>query len=47
VVVESIADHMFNPAPNVKIASAYAVLKTFGPEFRFQTNIYTDGSVDP
>jgi len=47
VVVESNADHMFNPASNVKIATAYAVLKTFGPEFRFQTNIYTDGSVDP
>jgi D-alanyl-D-alanine carboxypeptidase/D-alanyl-D-alanine-endopeptidase (penicillin-binding protein 4) len=47
VVVESNADHSFNPASNVKIATAYAVLRTFGPEFRFQTNIYTDGSVDP
>lgn len=47
IVVESNSDRLFNPASNVKIATAYAVLKTFGPEFRFQTNIYTDGTVDP
>jgi D-alanyl-D-alanine carboxypeptidase/D-alanyl-D-alanine-endopeptidase (penicillin-binding protein 4) len=47
VVMESNAGFMFNPASNVKIATAYAVLKTFGPEFRFQTNVYTDGVVDP
>jgi len=46
VVVESNASMAFNPASNVKIATAYAVLKTFGPEFRFTTNIYTDGAVD-
>ncbi|MBV9242854.1 MAG: D-alanyl-D-alanine carboxypeptidase [Acidobacteria bacterium] len=47
VVIESHADVPYNPASNVKIATAYAVLKTFGPEFRFQTNIYSDGTVDP
>jgi D-alanyl-D-alanine carboxypeptidase/D-alanyl-D-alanine-endopeptidase (penicillin-binding protein 4) len=47
VVLESNADVGFNPASNVKIATAYAVLKTFGPDFRFQTNVYTDGAVDP
>jgi len=46
-VIESHADVPYNPASNVKIATAYAVLKTFGPEFRFATNIYTDGTVDP
>lgn len=46
VVVETNAASTFNPASNVKIATAYAVLKSFGPEFRFLTNIYTDGAVD-
>jgi D-alanyl-D-alanine carboxypeptidase/D-alanyl-D-alanine-endopeptidase (penicillin-binding protein 4) len=46
VVMESNAGMMFNPASNVKIATAFAVLKTFGPEFRFMTNVYTDGSFD-
>lgn len=46
VVVESNATLAFNPASNVKIATAYAVLKTFGPEFRFITNVYTDGTID-
>lgn len=46
VVVESNSNFTFNPASNVKIATTYAVLKTFGPEFRFMTNIYTDGAID-
>jgi D-alanyl-D-alanine carboxypeptidase/D-alanyl-D-alanine-endopeptidase (penicillin-binding protein 4) len=46
VVVESNAASAFNPASNVKIATAYAVLKTFGPDFRFLTNVYTDGAID-
>jgi D-alanyl-D-alanine carboxypeptidase/D-alanyl-D-alanine-endopeptidase (penicillin-binding protein 4) len=46
VVVESNANFAFNPASNVKVATAYAVLKTFGPEFRFLTNVYTDGTID-
>jgi len=46
VVLESNADYMFNPASNVKIATAYAVLKTFGPEYRFVTDVYTDGVID-
>lgn len=46
VVVESNPSYTFNPASNVKIATAYAVLKTFGPEFRFMTNVYTDGVID-
>lgn len=46
VVLESNSNFTFNPASNVKIATAYAVLKTFGPEFRFMTNVYTDGAID-
>ncbi len=46
VVLESNPGMLFNPASNVKVATAYAVLKTFGPEFRFATNIYTDGAID-
>ncbi len=46
VVLESNPSYTFNPASNVKIATAFAVLKTFGPEFRFLTNVYTDGAID-
>lgn len=46
VVVESNSSALFNPASNVKVATAYAVLKTFGPDFRFATNIYTNGTLD-
>ncbi len=47
VVLESYSNYAFNPASNVKIATAYAVLKTFGPDYRFPTNIWTDGQIDP
>ncbi len=46
VVIESNSTQVFNPASNVKVATAYAVLKTFGPEFRFSTIVYTDGAID-
>lgn len=46
VVLESNANYTFNATANVQIATAYAVLKTFGPEFRFLSNVYTDGSID-
>jgi len=46
VVVESMSNLVFNPASNVKIATSYAVLKTFGPEYRFPTSVWTDGSYD-
>jgi D-alanyl-D-alanine carboxypeptidase/D-alanyl-D-alanine-endopeptidase (penicillin-binding protein 4) len=45
-VVEMDSNLAFNPASNVKIATAYAVLKTFGPEYRFPTNVWTDGTLD-
>ncbi|MET0753504.1 MAG: D-alanyl-D-alanine carboxypeptidase, partial [Pyrinomonadaceae bacterium] len=46
IVLESNSTLTFNPASNVKIATAYAVLKTFGPNYRFQTGVWTDGSFD-
>ena len=46
VVVESGSNYAFNPASNVKIATAFAVLKTFGPDYRFPTNVWTDGSYE-
>lgn len=45
-VVENYSAAAFNPASNVKLATAYAVLKTFGPDYRFLTNVYTDGTID-
>ena len=45
-VVEYGSNIPLNPASNVKIATAYAVLKTFGPEYRFPTNVWTDGTLD-
>ena len=47
VVLDNYSNYAFNPASNVKIATAYAVLKTFGPEYRFPTNVWTDGQIDP
>lgn len=46
VVMDSSSTYLFNPASNVKIATAYAVLKTFGPDYRFPTNVWTDGQID-
>lgn len=46
VVMDSASSYAFNPASNVKIATAYAVLKTFGPDYRFPTNVWTDGQID-
>jgi D-alanyl-D-alanine carboxypeptidase/D-alanyl-D-alanine-endopeptidase (penicillin-binding protein 4) len=46
IVVENYSDSAFNPASNVKIATAYAVLKTFGPDYRFPTSVWTDGAYE-
>lgn len=46
IVMENLSALNYNPASNVKIATSYAVLKTFGPEFRFPTSVWTDGSFD-
>lgn len=46
VIKESGSNFAYNPASNVKIATSYAVIKTFGPEYRFATNVFTDGEID-
>jgi D-alanyl-D-alanine carboxypeptidase/D-alanyl-D-alanine-endopeptidase (penicillin-binding protein 4) len=46
VVLDSYSHHAFNPASNVKVATSYAVLRTFGPNYRFRTGVWTDGSID-
>lgn len=45
-VMDSSSNTAFNPASNVKLATAFAVLKTLKPNFRFPTKIYTDGLFD-
>ena len=46
IVLDSNSNYSFNPASNVKVATAYAVIKTFGPEYRFSTSVWTDGQID-
>jgi len=36
----------FNPASNMKLATALVALRTFGPEHRFATGVWTDGVLD-
>ena len=43
-VVESGSNLPYNPASNAKVATTYAVIKTFGPNYRFATSVWTDGS---
>ncbi len=47
VVIDSYSDATFNPASNVKVATVYAVLKTFGVNYRFRTDVWTDGQIEP
>jgi D-alanyl-D-alanine carboxypeptidase/D-alanyl-D-alanine-endopeptidase (penicillin-binding protein 4) len=46
VVRENNSINAFNPASNVKVSTAYAVLKTFGVNYRFPTGVWSDGVVD-
>ena len=39
-------DERFNPASAIKLATALVALKTFGPEHRFITGIWTSGTFD-
>ena len=40
------ADETFNPASAIKLATALVALRTFGPDHRFTTGVWTDGSLD-
>ncbi len=46
VVEEENEDIAYNPASAVKILTAYATLKHFGPDFKFETTILMDGSTE-
>jgi D-alanyl-D-alanine carboxypeptidase len=39
-------DQGFNPASSIKLATALVALQTFGPQHRFATGFWTDGSFD-
>lgn len=40
------ADRPLNPASAVKLATALMALRTFGPQHRFSTGVWTDGSLE-
>ena len=46
-VMEQAADAGFNPASAVKLATALGALRIFGPDHRFTTAIWTNGTFDP
>src|SRR4029450_861756 len=39
-------DQTFNPASALKLATALVALRTFGPQHRFNTGIWTNGTLD-
>ena len=46
VVMEQAAEQGFNPASAVKLATALVALRTFGPQHRFATAVWTNGTFD-
>jgi len=36
----------FNPASVIKVATSFAALSKFGPEYHFETGLYADGSIN-
>ena len=46
VVSTQAADDSFNPASALKLATAFVALRTFGPDHRFATGIWIDGTLD-
>jgi len=45
-VVDKMSSNEFNPASVVKVITAYGALSKFGPNHRFNTDIYMDGELD-
>jgi D-alanyl-D-alanine carboxypeptidase/D-alanyl-D-alanine-endopeptidase (penicillin-binding protein 4) len=45
-VASQAADQGFNPASSIKLATALVALKTLGPNHRFSTGFWSDGSFD-
>jgi D-alanyl-D-alanine carboxypeptidase/D-alanyl-D-alanine-endopeptidase (penicillin-binding protein 4) len=46
ILAEYNADRPFNPASVVKMATSLVTISRLGPDFRFRTTLYTDGTVD-
>jgi serine-type D-Ala-D-Ala carboxypeptidase/endopeptidase (penicillin-binding protein 4) len=46
VIASQSADEKFNPASAVKLATAFAALRSFGPNHRFLTSVWASGSID-
>ncbi|HEX8096645.1 MAG TPA: D-alanyl-D-alanine carboxypeptidase [Pyrinomonadaceae bacterium] len=46
VLYSQLADQGFNPASAVKLATALDALHTFGPQHRFITGVWTNGTLD-
>lgn len=46
VLMEQTADAPFNPASGVKLLTALSALRSFGPEHRFATAVWTNGTFD-
>ncbi|MCA1555207.1 MAG: D-alanyl-D-alanine carboxypeptidase [Acidobacteria bacterium] len=46
VVTEQAANQQYNPASVVKLATALDALQTFGPNYRFSTVVWTNGTFD-
>ncbi|HZG51767.1 MAG TPA: D-alanyl-D-alanine carboxypeptidase, partial [Pyrinomonadaceae bacterium] len=46
VVREQAANQQYNPASVVKLATAFHALQTFGPNYRFSTVVWTNGTFD-
>jgi D-alanyl-D-alanine carboxypeptidase len=40
------SDVGFNPASVIKVATSFAAMATFGPEYHFETSFYTDGAIN-
>jgi len=45
-VAAQAVDQTFNPASSIKLATALVALRNFGPNHRFTTGFWTDGSLD-
>jgi len=46
VIASQSVDEKFNPASAVKLATAFAALKNFGPNHRFLTSVWANGNID-
>lgn len=40
------SDIGFNPASVIKVATSFAAMATFGPEYHFETSFYTEGAIN-